>query len=366
MTLEQPVSNSGRRDPAAERVGAALFADANIPVGAAADPVRAELQHGSPFRAAIGAGVGTWLGTAYVPSLLDKAAAYKYTVIPDLPVVRDIPGFRSGLNGTLGTNTFGPNSFLGRALATDGDALKNGLKLAEQNVNRLSAGPLNDLAAGWRNIRLPGNVAGAAESATVLGAEARGAAAGLQGVAAESRLMTGAGRVLSAPGVRAGLSAAAVVGGAMVADRLTSGLGSDDYHFAVPGITAAMLLPEGTSIGTRVAVGAGSVILGKLANGLLPANQHVSDIMAPGFADTALLAGTLALPINPQAKLWAAGGAYTLGRMAHMNTLESLGTAAGIGGVTYMKTHNPYLSLAAGAGSYIGSQLLNVFEPPKM
>jgi hypothetical protein len=248
------------------------------------------------------------------------------------------------------------------------------------------------LAERWKDIRVSGNAAesvaessrfstlmrglglqsraaategrGAGSLLGGLGVEGRAAATAMEGTAAvEGGLLGTAKQVLSNPAVRTGLQGAAVFGGTMLADRLTSGLGEDNYHLAVPGIAAAMLLPEGTGVTTRVAVGASALVLGKIANGLAPADPHLSEVLKPGFADTALLAGSLALPINGEAKLWAAGGAYALGRMSHMNDYESIGTAAAIGGLTYLKTHNPYIAATAGAGSYVGSTLLSYLEP---
>jgi hypothetical protein len=386
MVFEQPQNNPAPVDHVAAGARAALAADVRggqrSGAATAGDAASAgtEYPYANPYFVGLGGAAGSYLGAYPIPSFLDKAATFKYSKW-------------LGLQGTLGTHVLGSESFVSKALAEEGPGVKNALNAAERQLNELSRGPIKQLAEGWKEIRVSGNAAeSVAESSRFstlmrgLGLQSRAAATegrgvgsllgglGMEGRAAAATTMEGtaaveggllgtAKQVLSNPAVRTGLQGAAVFGGTMLADRLTSGLGEDNYHLAVPGIAAAMLLPEGTGVSTRVAVGASALVLGKIANGLAPASPHLSEVLKPGFADTALLAGSLALPINGEAKLWAAGGAYALGRMSHMNDYESFGTAAAIGGLTYLKTHNQYIAAAAGAGSYVGSTLLSYLEP---
>jgi hypothetical protein len=360
MVFEQPQNNPAPVDHVAAGARAALAADAGGRPRTDADTTdggtnaAADYPHANPYLVGLGGAAGSYLGAYPIPSFLDKAATFKYSKW-------------LGMQGTLGTHVLGPESFVSKALAEEGPGVKNALGSAERQLNELSRGPIKQLAEGWKDIRVSGNAAeSVAESSRFSTAtEARAAAATTMEatVAVEGGLLGTAKQLLSNPAVRTGLQGAAVFGGTILADRLTSSLGEDNYHLAVPGIAAAMLLPEGSGVGTRVAVGAGSLVLGKIANGLAPADPHLSEVLKPGFADTALLAGSLALPVNGEAKLWAAGGAYALGRMSHMNNYESFGTAAAIGGLAYLKTHNPYIAATAGAGSYIGSTVLSWLEP---
>ena len=77
--------------------------------------------------------------------------------------------------------------------------------------------------------------------------------------------------------------------------------------------------------------------------------------MRPGMSDTALLMAAVSMPEN---KVAFGLGAYAVGRMAHMNSVESLGAATVLGVGTYAATKNVPLSVAVGTVSYATSRVI--------
>jgi hypothetical protein len=128
---------------------------------------------------------------------------------------------------------------------------------------------------------------------------------------------------------------------------------SNGYHLAVPGMAVGMMAREGLL--APAAVGLGALAISKA---LGPANADIERITRPGMSDTMLLAGAASLPLKGEAQAYALGGAYVMGRMAHMNSGEAAVTSGAVGLAAYAKTHNPYVAVAASASSYIGSRAL--------
>lgn len=219
--------------------------------------------------------------------------------------------------------------------------------------------------AGAGEAPIPG-----APSAAGLGTEADGAAGTARGAdGVLGKWLTGdnaeaAEKVqnfVKSDGVMTGLkgfgAAAAIAGGTAIADKITPG--SDGYNLAFPGVYAAIAMPG--SFQSKALVAGGSLLGGKLINAIAPASDHsdIANFMRPGLPDTALMTGALFMPLNPEGKLAAVGAAYGLGRMGKMNDWESGLTSLGVGGVTYMKTHNAALSIGVAGASFLGSRVMH-------
>jgi len=291
------------------------------------------LEH--PVTIAAGAALGGGLGREIIPHGFDLLSSHRFA------------RGRWGSTGTLGTELLGEGSAVARNVP------RVNFAVAENAVNEVSRAGLQPLANAWKaNSFAPatrGMTAAAAETTTAVGAEAATGLGGLRGAA--TQVVDNAGRYLAGrPNLAAAGRAGLLIGGAALADNY---LDHDGYHLAVPGMAVGMMAREGLL--APAAIGLGALAVSKV---LGPANPDIERITRPGFSDTVLLAGAASLPLKGEAQAYTIGGAYVLGRMAHMSSGEAALTSGAVGLAAYAKTHNPYVAVAAGSGSYLGSRVL--------
>jgi len=294
----------------------------------------------NPLAVSAGAGIGVGLAREVVPLGFDTLASHSFA-----------RGGRWGKSaGTLGSELFGEGSRLAGRFP--------GLNLGapERAINEVSRAGLHPLANAWKENALLRSTASAAtttvgtvESTAAAGTEAVSGLRGLRNTA--SGLLGTAGRYVGGEqGLRQAGGAALLVGGAAIADRA---LDENGYHLAVPGVALGLMARQGLA-GPAV-IGLGALAVSKA---LGPADPDIERIMRPGFSDTALLVGAASLPLAGEAKAITVGGAFVLGRMAHMNNSEAALASSAVGLAAYAKTHNPYVAVAAGTGSWLSSRAL--------
>ncbi|HEY9715971.1 MAG TPA: hypothetical protein V6C69_00775 [Trichormus sp.] len=305
------------------------------PTGTSTASPRNWLEH--PVTLTAAAALGGAYGRELIPQSFDLLSSHQFAR----------GGRWSNATGTLGSDLFGEGS----AIASS--APRVNFTVAENAVNEVSRAGLQPLAKAWNANRLvPGaaqEMAAGAESTTAAATEA------LSGMTrfrvATAGMIDNAGSYLAArPNLASAGRAALLIGGAAMADNYFD---SNGYHLAVPGMAVGMMAREGLL--APAAVGLGALAISKA---LGPANADIERITRPGMSDTMLLAGAASLPLKGEAQAYALGGAYVMGRMAHMNSGEAAVTSGAVGLAAYAKTHNPYVAVAAGASSYIGSRAL--------
>lgn len=290
----------------------------------------------SPVMLTAGGAVGTAMGRELIPQGFDLLSSHQFAR----------GGRWSRATGTLGTELFGEGSAVARNVP------RVNFAQAENAVNEVSRAGLQPLAKAWQANRLAPAAATTIGAESTVAATAGEAATGLNGLrTSATEMVDSAGRYLAArPNLASTGRAALLIGGAAFADNYFD---TNGYHLAVPGVAIGMMAREGLL--APAAVGLGALALSKT---LGPASPEIERIMRPGMSDTTLLAGAAALPLRGEAQAYTLGGAFVLGRMAHMNNGEAALTSGAVGLAAYAKTHNPYVAVAAGTGSFIGSRVL--------
>jgi hypothetical protein len=306
------------------------------PTGANTTSPRNWLEH--PITLTAGAALGGGLGRELIPQGFDLLSSYQFAR----------GGRWSNKIGTLGSELFGEGSAIARS------APRVNFTVAENAVNEVSRAGLQPLANAWNANRFvpaaQGMTAGA-ESSAAAGVEAATGLGRLRSAAAG--VIDNAGSYLAArPNLASAGRAALLIGGAALADNYFD---SNGYHLAVPGMAVGMMAREGLL--APAAVGLGALVVSKA---LGPASPEIERITRPGMSDTMLLAGAASLPLRGEAQAYTLGGAYVMGRMAHMTSGEAALASGAVGLAAYAKTHNPYVAVAAGAGSYVGSRALGL------
>lgn len=253
----------------------------------------------------------------------------------------------------LGNSLLGEGSFIGKQVGENG--IKQ-LKPVADLLNKAQTGSLAKGAEAWKAHYTPPQAAAAAAENTAASTGTSAAASVAKGGAGVEGAMSTAKDVLSKPGVQTFLKGAAIAGGTLLADQYTPG--SDGYHLSSVGVPLALVAGKG-NLGTMALYAGGSLAAGKLLNAVLPAEDHthLANIMKPGFVDTALVTGSMFLPLDTKGKVAAVAGSWVFGRMTNMSTGESALAGAGLAGLTYRMTHNPALSIGVGAGSWALSRV---------
>lgn len=254
----------------------------------------------------------------------------------------------------LGSSLLGEGSFIGKSIGENG---VKSLKPVADALNKAQTGSLAKGAEVWKAHYTAPQAAAAADNAAAATGTSAAANVAKGGAGAAENAMSTAKDVLSKPGVQTFLKGAAIAGGTLVADQMLPGP-KDDYHLSSVGVPLAFVAGKG-NLQTMALYAGGSLAAGKVLNWMLPAEDHphLANIMKPGFVDTALVTGSMFLPLDAKGKTAAVAGSWVFGRMTNMNTGESALAGAGLAGLTYRMTKNPALSIGVGAGSWALSRL---------